>query len=480
MANKKISALTDLGETPAVGDILPITDISDTTGSPNGTTKKVTVADLVAAAPQGDLVASNNLSDIGSAATARTNLSLGTAATLNVGTADTNVVQLSDVGGTAKLPAVDGSQLTGIEGTQILSTTETGGTKFLRENGDGTCSFEPAETSSLSYSTQTYTASGTPLAFTLTSAAKGKVVVVNESSPVYVTVPTGLGSGFNCRFVQLGTGQIVITPGSGATVGSYTPGTESYNATAGQNASVDLIPTGTDAYVVSGEANAAPFNNSYSVAFDGVDDSMTFSSAFSSIHSATNFSLSFYMNSTDTYGSTIKNYSTNVFQARPYTGIQGRFGDSTYHTIGSSNYKDGSWNHVVLTFANGVWKAYKNGSQDGSALDKSASFTSLPSTFGNGWVVSENDAAKFDEIAIWNSTLSDPEITAIYNGGLSPIDLRSNSGNYTSSANLQHYWRMGDNDGGSGTTITDLAGSSNGALINTTGTSTSGIVADTI
>jgi len=144
MANKKISALTDLGGTPAVGDILPITDVSDTTGSAQGTTKKVTVANLVAAAPQGDLLASNNLSDLGSDASARTNLGLGTASTQDVGTADTNVVQLSDVGGTVKLPAVDASQLTGIEGTQILSTGETGGVKYLREDGDGTCSWQPA------------------------------------------------------------------------------------------------------------------------------------------------------------------------------------------------------------------------------------------------------------------------------------------------------------------------------------------------
>jgi len=91
MANKKISALTALGETPAVGDIIPITDVS---GTP--TTKSVTVANLMAAAPV-------QTSD------------LGTAAPLDVGTADTNVVQLSDVGGTIKLPAVDGSQLTGID-----------------------------------------------------------------------------------------------------------------------------------------------------------------------------------------------------------------------------------------------------------------------------------------------------------------------------------------------------------------------------
>jgi hypothetical protein len=44
------------------------------------------------------------------------------------------------------LPAVDGSQLTGIssavDGTAVTSTGETGATKFLREDGDGTCSFQ--------------------------------------------------------------------------------------------------------------------------------------------------------------------------------------------------------------------------------------------------------------------------------------------------------------------------------------------------
>jgi len=173
MANKKISSLGSLGGTPDVADIIPITDVSDTTGSVNGTTKKVTVANLVAAAPQGDLVASNNLSDVASAGTARTNLGLGTAATTassdyataaqgaladsatqpgdlgtaasqDVGTSASNVVQLD---GTAKLPAVDGSQLTNlpsgsVDGTQVTSTGETGATKFLREDGDGTCSFQ--------------------------------------------------------------------------------------------------------------------------------------------------------------------------------------------------------------------------------------------------------------------------------------------------------------------------------------------------
>ena len=46
MANKKITALPALGATPATDDVLPIVDVSGT-----ATTKKVTVANLVAAAP---------------------------------------------------------------------------------------------------------------------------------------------------------------------------------------------------------------------------------------------------------------------------------------------------------------------------------------------------------------------------------------------------------------------------------------------
>ena len=59
----------------------------------------------------GDMQASNNLSDVASASTSRTNLGLGTAAVLAVGTSANNIVQLD---GSAKIPAVDGTQVTGI------------------------------------------------------------------------------------------------------------------------------------------------------------------------------------------------------------------------------------------------------------------------------------------------------------------------------------------------------------------------------
>ena len=199
MANRKISELPSL-TTPASGDQIAVVDIS---GTP--TTKKVTANNLMTLAPvqsvagrTGTVTLSNtDISGLGSAATtastdyataaqgtladsatqpadnistltndsafidssgapvqsvagrtgtvtlSNTDVSgLGTAALLNSGTSSGNVVVLDSTG----LPAVDGSQLTGIssavDGTAVTSTGETGATKFLREDGDGTCSFQ--------------------------------------------------------------------------------------------------------------------------------------------------------------------------------------------------------------------------------------------------------------------------------------------------------------------------------------------------
>ena len=126
MANVKISALSALGTTPAGGDVLPITDVS---GTP--TTKKVTVTNLMGAAPI-QTVAGRT----GAVTIANTDVSgLGTAAVLNVGTADTNVVQLADVSGTVKLPAVDGSQLTNVTSTDATKLAITSNLSDLNDAG---------------------------------------------------------------------------------------------------------------------------------------------------------------------------------------------------------------------------------------------------------------------------------------------------------------------------------------------------------
>ena len=137
--NKRISALGPLA-TPADGDILPITDIDDSTGSPQGTTKGVTVANLMGASPVQSVagrtgavtIANTDVSGLGTAATtASTDYAtsaqgaladsatqpgdLGTAATKDVGTSNGNVVELDATG----LPAVDGSQLTNLPSPDV-------------------------------------------------------------------------------------------------------------------------------------------------------------------------------------------------------------------------------------------------------------------------------------------------------------------------------------------------------------------------
>ena len=138
MANIKISDLTALGTTAPNDGILPITDV---TGTP--TTKKVTVANLMAAAP----------------------------------------VQ----------------SVAGRTGTVTISAGDLTDGNF---DGEAILGFDA------SINDQTGTA------YTLLASDNGKVVVLNNASAVTVTVPSGLGVGFNCSFVQKGAGQVSFSASS--------------------------------------------------------------------------------------------------------------------------------------------------------------------------------------------------------------------------------------------------------------------------
>jgi len=197
--NKKITDLSNL-PSPVGADVLPIVD--DVSGSP--VTKKVTVTNLMTLAPQGDLVASNNLSDVANAGTSRTNLGLGDAATKTVGTADTNVIAVAS------------------------GTVDLGGNKL--EDFDA------------SINDQTGTA------YTLLAGDNGKVVVLNNGSAITLTVPSGLGVGFNCTVVQKGAGQVTFTASS-TTINNR----QSHTKIAGQHGVASICAIVADTFVLAGD-----------------------------------------------------------------------------------------------------------------------------------------------------------------------------------------------------------------------------------
>jgi hypothetical protein len=105
----------------------------------------------------------------GDAATNRTNLGLGTAATLDVGTSANNIVQLD---GSGNLPAIDGSALTGVSAGKVL--------KAQFENGSGT----------LTTTSTSWTATGISKSFTPTSST---------STLICTFMATGGNNGANAR-----------------------------------------------------------------------------------------------------------------------------------------------------------------------------------------------------------------------------------------------------------------------------------------
>ena len=172
MANKKITALTDL-PSPAGADILAIVD--DVAGTP--TTKKVTATNLMSLAP------------------------------------------VQSVAGRTGTVTVDAGDLTdgNFDGTAILG--------FDASINDQT---------------------GT--AYTLLSSDNGKVVVLDNAAAVTVTIPSGLGAGFNCSFVQKGAGQVSFSASS-TTINNR----QSHTKINAQYGVASIVAYAADTFVLAGD-----------------------------------------------------------------------------------------------------------------------------------------------------------------------------------------------------------------------------------
>lgn len=110
----------------------------------------------------------------------------------------------------------------------------------------------------------------------------------------------------------------------------------------------------------------------------------------------------------------------------------------------ASAISPGNWQHLFLTRDSGTQKLYVDGVLK-NTYTVSTSFTiarfGAYSSAGSYYL-----DGNMDEIALWDSG-QDSNVAAIYNSG-TPADLTALS--------PTHWWRMGDNDGGAGTTVTDV------------------------
>lgn len=126
----------------------------------------------------------------------------------------------------------------------------------------------------------------------------------------------------------------------------------------------------------------------------------------------------------------------------------------------------GVWKHVVVTY-DGVsrstassFKLYIDGVAQSLVNSGNFGACSNHSRIGEGNVPSAVRVnGLVDEVSMFTSELDSSQISGIYNSGVGGVDL--------SSLSPFGWWRMGDNDSGTGTTVTDQgSGGNDGTLTN--------------
>ncbi len=87
--------------------------------------------------------------------------------------------------------------------------------------------------------------------YTLVAGDNGKVVVLDNASAVTVTVPSGLGAGFNCSFVQKGAGQVSFAASS-TTINNR----QSHTKINAQYGVASIVAYAADTFVLAGDTAA--------------------------------------------------------------------------------------------------------------------------------------------------------------------------------------------------------------------------------
>lgn len=86
--------------------------------------------------------------------------------------------------------------------------------------------------------------------YTLVSADSGRVISLNNAAAITVTIPSGLGAGFNCSFIQKGAGVVTFS-----TSGTTLVNRLSHNKTAGQHSLCGLFSDVPNNFYLTGDTS---------------------------------------------------------------------------------------------------------------------------------------------------------------------------------------------------------------------------------
>jgi len=205
------------------------------------------------------------------------------------------------------------------------------------------------------------------------------------------------------------------------------------------------------------------FANQYSVTLDGVDDQITGASGSLGI-TGTSWTYCFrarwgtlpssgFFNAFSSYTPSLIRVSSTYI--RPYSS----FANHVFYVDGG--VVADKWYFLAVVQDGTSHSYYVKSSTDDLSQTKTGSASGLP----QGPTIIGAGTSYFDELATFNSALSSSDIDAIYNSG-TPIDLTSYS--------PASWWRMGDSDSGTGTSVSnEVSGGAslslqNGAAFSTT------------
>lgn len=85
--------------------------------------------------------------------------------------------------------------------------------------------------------------------YTITSNDTGKTLLLSSSAIQAITCSSGLSTGFNCTFIQMGSGQLVLSGAPGVTLLNR----QNHTGSAGQYAAVSIVSIDNDLFIVAGD-----------------------------------------------------------------------------------------------------------------------------------------------------------------------------------------------------------------------------------